>query len=453
MLRLQQAAPVVHFPSFWASRSQNPAQAGGASSCATHCRIEIDKQPGTSQHGVVSAACRIGTSYRSIICVTIFATKAGRAYRRRRRLRNCAGVRFECAVTALQATGGAEASPVKAGSEEEEEDDGRWRQATPREKQFGYYNSPGGRSSSSRGETVSLPLSQLHIVAVQKQLALLMEIESEVTDASEIVTAWVQLIQACQQQAPILLKYWNVGVSPLLRLAAFIPRSQWIRSPADAWAVGSAEKEVPDTTKEGPMEGAELMPQLEALIKHLLCEYDTSGVLASGFIWNDGGGGVLRESKGREVVLCSGAGLQMCARFIKLYAALGGGKGKPVAIAKEVLNPVLTKKMVSNLLHGSNSTSFPRLAPVELPDSIRHVQPAAVTLAGPLAALRKAQVMTLGGSEELALAIAGTTRLGKDMGSESEEEFASTAMAWACQFADAPEFQKEGAVGNLWSGF
>jgi hypothetical protein len=45
-------------------------------------------------------------------------------------------------------------------------------EATPRERQFGMYE---GRRRSDRGQAVELPLSQLHVVAAQRQLPMLLE--------------------------------------------------------------------------------------------------------------------------------------------------------------------------------------------------------------------------------------------------------------------------------------
>jgi len=155
---------------------------------------------------------------------------------------------------------------------------------------------------------------------------------------------------------------------------------------------------------------------------------------------------VLRERPGREVILCSGVGLPLCLRFITLYAALGRGEGKPVKLAKDILTPGLTKKMVNSLLAGDGG--FPPHPPVEMPDTVRHVQPASVTLAGPLAALRRAQVTVLGGTEALGREISTRTRLGKDLGTPAEESFSETVMAWACRFADTAELSEDGAVAT-----
>ena len=45
-------------------------------------------------------------------------------------------------------------------------------EATPRERQFGMYE---GRRRSNTGQAVELPLSQLHVVAAQRQLPMLLE--------------------------------------------------------------------------------------------------------------------------------------------------------------------------------------------------------------------------------------------------------------------------------------
>lgn len=346
---------------------------------------------------------------------------------------------------------------------DEEEDDVQYRQATPRERQFGY-GSPSQRSSAG-GEPVELPISQLHIVAAQRQLPLLMEAAAGSVDMSDVVRSWAELLLACKDQAPQILKYWHTGVGPLLRLATAVPRDQWLRSPKELWATNlqpsvvtalgledrlsratSKSKtelleEASDEYVEGPAEGAEVLPWLKALAEHLLCNHEVPGAVARGFTWSDGAGGMLRERPGREVILCSGIGLQMCIRFIQLYAAIGRGEEKPVDLAKELLTPGLTKKMVRYLLVGKSD--FPPHPPVEVPDAARHVQPESVTLAGPLAAIRTAQVTALGGSGDLAQTVVRGTRLGKDLLTPVEEEFAETVLGWACRFADAPELADE----------
>lgn len=323
---------------------------------------------------------------------------------------------------------------MQASSEGEQEQS---RQATPREKQFGMYRDSQSSSSGS-GEPVALPIAQLHVVAAQRQLPLLVQPGTE--DVSGVVGAWAELLQACQVQAPVLLQFWHTGVGPLLRFAAAVPREQWLRSPSEPWARAGADLSAfVEDGYEGPGEGKEAVPLLEALVRHLICEYEVPGVLAGGFIWNDGGGGVLRERPGREVVLSSGSCLQMCIRFIKLYAIIGSGKDKGFAAAKELLTPVLTKKMVRSLFERGGGPDFPLPPPVEIPRGTRHVQPTAVTLAGPLAALRMAQVIALGGSEQLGCVVAGRSRLGQDLGTPVEEGFVIEVISWACRFADAPE--------------
>lgn len=47
-------------------------------------------------------------------------------------------------------------------------------EATPRERQFGMYESSPRRTRRSQ-EAVELPLSQLHVVAAQRQLPMLLE--------------------------------------------------------------------------------------------------------------------------------------------------------------------------------------------------------------------------------------------------------------------------------------
>ena len=59
-----------------------------------------------------------------------------------------------------------------------------YRSATPRERQFGMYESRRPRSS----DAVELPLSQLHIVAAQRQLPMLLEAVPE-RDPQEVVAA------------------------------------------------------------------------------------------------------------------------------------------------------------------------------------------------------------------------------------------------------------------------
>jgi len=344
-----------------------------------------------------------------------------------------------CSLLVMHATG-----------DGEEDEEIEYRQATPRERQFGYGGGSSRRSAGGGGgRPVSLPLSQLHIMAAQRQLPLLLE--GDKVDLSGIISAWSDLLQACQEQAPVLLRYWDTGIGPLLRLAVALPRETWLRSPSDPWVqnVHTPDTQMLSSTKiqeleeydEGPGLGAEALPFLQALVQHLLCKYPVSGMVAGGFIWNDGAGGVLRERPGREVVLCSGIGLQICLRFVRLYGALALGKEKPLALAKDLLSPMLTKKMVRNLVAGN--ADFPPQTPVEMPDDVRHMQPASVTLAGPLAALRIAQVTALGGSEELGRSIVQGTKLGKDLGTPEEEEFAETVMSWAVRFADALELAEE----------
>jgi len=325
-------------------------------------------------------------------------------------------------------------------------EDSAYRAATPRERQFGIYEPPIRRSSastSSRAEPVELPLSQLHIVAAQRQLPSLLEAQPQ-TDASACVAAWSELLRVCQRRAPELLATWSCGVGPLLRFAVLIPREQWLRDPADwegAELRADGEVDMADMDgPEGPMTGVEALPKLESLLRHLMTKYDDAPMtLAGAFTWSDGAGGTLRERPGREVVLCSGAGIQLCTRFALLFAEVCRGDRKPVAAAQDLLTPNLSKKMVSRFLQGSDS-KLPPPAPVEVPESVRHVQPLSVILASPLVALRRAQMESLGGPAVFAEALA-RTQLGKDLGSEEEEEFALSILSWACRFAEEEELQ------------
>ena len=233
-----------------------------------------------------------------------------------------------------------------------------------------------------------------------------------VADASEAVAAWSQLLGICQRRAPELLATWSCGVGPLLRFAVLVPCEQWLRDPED-WNAGEVN-EVDMDGPEGPMSGLEALPKLESLLRHLMAKYDDAPMtLAGAFTWSDGAGGTLRERPGREVVLCSGAGIQLCTRFARLFAEVCRGERKPVAAAHDLLLPNLSKKMVNRLLQSSGS-QLPPPPPVEVPESVRHVQPLSVTLASPLLALRRAQMETLGGPSSFAEALA-RTQLGKDV--------------------------------------
>ncbi|CAJ1401457.1 unnamed protein product [Effrenium voratum] len=319
-------------------------------------------------------------------------------------------------------------------TKEEEDEDQYYRSATPRERQFGMYDRRAGSRSSQSG-AVELPLSQLHVVAAQRQLPVLLEAVD--TDASQAIQAWSELLSACQRQAPELLSTWSCGLSPLLRLALVVPRSQWLRSPEESWcdeAPGPVQHEGP----EGPRLGTEALPKLEKLIRHLLTKYDDAPMdLAAGFLWSDGAGGTLREREDREVVLCSGAGASLCVSFIRLFREVCQGERKPLAAAQDLLSPTLTKKMVNQLLGGS---TLPTPPPVEVPDEARHIQPLAVTLASPLMLLRRAQLAQLNAPEAMAEALA-QTNLAKDLGSPEEEAFALEVMSWMSRFADSPELE------------
>lgn len=80
----------------------------------------------------------------------------------------------------------------------------------------------------------------------------------------------------------------------------------------------------------------EHLPKLEQLIRHLLCKYDAPMCLAGGFTWSDGAGGTLRERDGRELVLTSASGMELCLRFVKLFTEVCQGTRKPVAAAQEL---------------------------------------------------------------------------------------------------------------------
>eukprot|EP00435_Cladocopium_sp_Y103_P003319 s5480_g1.t1 len=336
------------------------------------------------------------------------------------------------------------AERAKAVATEEDEDVG-YRSATPRERQFGMYESSRRRS---QGQAVELPLSQLHVVAAQRQLPMLLE--AVPGDPSEAIAAWSELLASCQAQAPELLATWSCGVGPLLRLAVAVPKEHWLRDPQDLWCE-EEKREVKMDGPEGPLIGVESLPKLEKLIRHLLAKYDDAPMLlANGFLWNDGAGGTLREHDGREVVLCSAAGMDLCVRFMQLFREVCQGTRKPVAAAQDLLSPTLTKKMVAALLGAEGNQRLPFPAPVEVPDSARHVQPVEVTLQGPLMALRRAQLQSLGsGDAQLAklTAALAQTRLAKDLGDEELEQFALDLMAWLARFAEEPEFEEPSNAG------
>eukprot|EP00438_Fugacium_kawagutii_P002741 Skav233465 [mRNA] locus=scaffold1080:261155:281392:- [translate_table: standard] len=110
-------------------------------------------------------------------------------------------------------------------------------QATPRERQFGMYES----RQRSRSQAVELPLSQLHVVAAQRQLPMLLEAVPD-RDASEAIAA------TCLRRPGGL------------RLAVAVPRDQWLRSPkeqqlgVETWC-DEPKKEVPMDGPEGPLIG------------------------------------------------------------------------------------------------------------------------------------------------------------------------------------------------------
>ncbi|CAE8619301.1 unnamed protein product [Polarella glacialis] len=381
--------------------------------------------------------------------------------RRQRRRRQVLRAAVAAAAGASRSIGraGRRASPasraVAADEDDEGEDAEAYRPSTPRERQFGIRDDPRQRSrgraandQEGKKDAVVLPIGQLHVVAAQRQLPSLVEAMPAGFDSSGAVEAWSELLQACQQQAPELLATWSCGLGPLLRLAVAVPRSCWLRSPSEPWAK-DARQEVDMDGQEGPRAGLEALPQLERLVRHLLARYDDVPMaLAAGFTWSDGAGGTLRERPGREVVLCSGAGIQLCVRFVRLFAEIGAGETKPVNAARELLTPALTKKMVGTLL-GDAARSIPEPPPIEIPDDIRHVQPPSVTLASPLAELRRAQVAALGGPAELAEALCTSTSLGKDLGSPQEEEVAMTILTWACRFSEEPELRDAESAGAM----
>ena len=86
--------------------------------------------------------------------------------------------------------------------------------ATPRERQFGMYESPRRRRSSSQG-AVEVPLSQLHVVAAQRQLPMLLEALPE-TDASEaIFVLWLleeKIVLLCVVVLTILLSLQSPAI-------------------------------------------------------------------------------------------------------------------------------------------------------------------------------------------------------------------------------------------------
>lgn len=465
MLLGESASPVTIFPQL--QPSQSPVAPLARRGFGDRRLVQGHGEPGLGSHLPAQPRLHSASAPRSAIkapaaasvalCLAV-ASAAGAALRIARRSRRAAtrrrgGGRW-AAATRLRAAGAGRRSAAEETSDEEPRV--QYRQPTPRERQFGYYEEE-ERKPARRGRQVSVPVSQLHVAAAQRQLPLLLEAVGGDRDGADIVESWVELLEACRLQAPKMLRYWNSGVGPLLRLAAVVPRDEWLRSPSEPWntteenrAPLSAEEQILADSEgpEGPSEGAEVLPELRRLLNHVLCEHEAPGTLAAGFTWCDGAGGVLRENSERTLVMCSGVGLEACTRFIRLYAAVGSGKTKPMVAAKELLTPVLTKKMVSNLMTGPGSADFPELTRVMLPDGARFVQDAVVTLAGPLANLRVAQVLALGGSEDLGRALAGGSPLGKRLGTPEEEEFASSVMGWACQFADADEFRGKPSAVN-----
>ena len=232
-------------------------------------------------------------------------------------------------------------------------------------------------------------------------------------------------------------------MSALMRIAVAVPRSEWLRDPAEPWALLQGAEE--GATVEDP----DPLLALEALLRHVFCKFDDAPLpaAAAGFTWNDGCGvGYSERRGGPSIVMCSLQGLNIALRFARLYAAVGRGES-PVAAAKEYLTPALTKKMVKNLSLGSGP-SVPPPPVVEVPDTIHHSQPESVRLASPVAMLRSAQVAALGGPERVAQAATLGSRLGKEIGSPEEEEFALSVLEWACRFADVPELAEPKAVGQ-----
>jgi len=440
------------------SKVGRPAVSQGPEVAAVSDKAMSPWQPqrasSSSQASSHAADTAVGLASMAVLATGLGMRRqpALRRSRRQRRLRLHS--RRVCVATAASA-GGAEVEE----EEDSDEDELPWerRQATPRERQF--YGAGGGQRRPT-GRDVDLPLCRLHAAITQKHLPTMMEAAGLKTSAAgEVIGAWTELLEACQTQAPELLETWNAGVMPLLRIAVAVPRDKWVRSPAEPWALPrqapepppppapKADKEEderfyaepePPTMREGPDVGAASLPQLEALVKHVLCKYELPAVLARGLVWSYGGGGVMRECPGREVIVNSASCEQQSIRFTRLLAAVGAGEVKPIVAAKEMLTPGLTKKMVGTLLASDESAKFPGLSPVVIPEDVRFIQPETVIQASPLAALRIAQVVALGGTEALASAIVGT-RLGKDIGIPEEEEYAETVMSWLIRFADAPE--------------
>mmetsp|Transcript_34530 Transcript_34530/g.72663 ORF Transcript_34530/g.72663 Transcript_34530/m.72663 type:complete len:517 (-) Transcript_34530:486-2036(-) len=186
-------------------------------------------------------------------------------------------------------------------------------------------------------------------------------------------------------RAPVLIDSTE-AVLPLARLAAWVPREEWIR-PLEKWE--GSDSESTDTA-------------LRSLIAHLLEQYEVAPSLRYAAMHTDG-------------TPCSEAAHRVAHTFVSVQSASGGGRASVLNVLRETVSPAITKKVAKLFVQS---------------DVIR----------SPLHGLRRAQVEAVGGElspSDLELVVEGvcTAGVGGRLGSAKEEEFTQSAIQWICQNA------------------
>lgn len=244
-----------------------------------------------------------------------------------------------------------------------------------------------------------------------------------------------ELVDACTAHAPALVREASrsdgsgfAHVRPLARLAAWVPREQWVREPSE-WR---------------PPQGAGAAAALRSLQAHLLEQYDTAPALHGALAFATPGG-----------VPCTEAAHRVARAFTRILAASGGGRASVRAgLQAEVCSGTTkrTAKEFVSLRPAAAAREFGsggKAAVAEggaaggaagSADAAGVLAQAATTsadglLESPLHALREAQVRALGAEAWVAKAVCAA-RIGAELADDGFEAFVLTALQWVCNHAD-----------------
>lgn len=217
------------------------------------------------------------------------------------------------------------------------------------------------------------------------------------------------LLEAVVEKAPSLCR--PSALLPLARLAAWTDSEQWVR-PLNDWA-GEAKTDVDNADDADEREAA----ALRSLAAHLLEKWDVPPALHGALTFVDG-------------PPTSEAAHRISLAFLEVHAAAGAGAASVLAALRTAVSPTVSKSAAKEFVKLGVVGTGGEVSKGDDDDAKEEVV-AAAPMANPLHALRRAQVLSLGGESWVADA-ACESRLGgailRTEGGEGEKEEAAASV-------------------------